>query len=108
MAKHHLKKIRVFRGLWEQTKGLIGESEPSEIGSGIALPNVNSIHTFFVRFPIDVIFLDNEGRVLKLAKIKPFSISPIVFGAKTTLELKSGSIEKFKIKEGDLVEYQSS
>jgi uncharacterized protein len=105
MAQITLSGIRVFTNLWSQTKGLIGEPEPADFGSGIALPGVNSIHTFFVGYPIDVIFLDANNKVKKLLTIKPFRVSPVVFGTKTTLELKVGSIEKLKIKKGDLVKF---
>ncbi|OGY30414.1 MAG: hypothetical protein A3F35_01670 [Candidatus Woykebacteria bacterium RIFCSPHIGHO2_12_FULL_45_10] len=106
MTTHSLTNVKVHSSLWQKTKGLIGEAEPESFGSGIALPAVNSIHTFFVGFPIDIVFLDKDNQVVKLAEnLTQFRFSPIIFAAKTTLELKAGSIKKLKIKVGDGVNF---
>ncbi len=106
MAIIHLKKVKTYSSFLEKVKGLIGEKEPIETGSGIALPGVNSVHTFFVGYPIDLVFLDSENRILKFAeKLPRFSFSPLVWSAKTTLELKQGSIRKLGLKIGDEIDF---
>ena len=47
-------------------KGLLGKRELST-GEGILIQPAPSIHTFFMRFPIDVVFLAKNGEVMKVA-----------------------------------------
>jgi uncharacterized protein len=48
-------------------KGLLGKENLAS-GEGILIRPAPSIHTFFMRFPIDVVFLSREGEVLKIDK----------------------------------------
>jgi len=106
MITHVLEKVKIYSSIVGKIKGLIGESEPAETGSGIALPGVNSVHTFFVGYPIDLVFLNSDNKIIRTAeKQRRFSFSPIVWKAKTTLELKQGSVSKLKLKVGDKVEF---
>lgn len=71
---------------------------------GIYFKPSNSIHSFFVRFSFDVVFLTKEHRVIKLYKsFKPWRVSPIFFKASRVLELPEGSIFE-EVKEGDFLE----
>ncbi len=64
--------------------------EPEE---GLWIVPCPMIHTFFMAFPIDVLFLDEELRVRKVIEnLKPWRISPWVFSAKSVLELPGGSL----------------
>lgn len=83
--------------------GLLGR-RCLERGEGMILIPCSSIHTFFMRFPIDVLFLDGESRVVFLAKgLKPFRVSPLVLGARCAIELPAGTIEETGTEKGDLV-----
>ena len=65
-------KARVARTLFERIKGLIGAKAPPE-GEGLLILRCNSIHTFFMSFPIDATFLDREDRVVKVVRnIRPW------------------------------------
>lgn len=80
--------------LWARTVGLMGRSGLPE-GSGLVLVGDNAIHTFFMRFPIDVLFLDQQGAVLhKVEQMPPWRISPIVWGARYILELPPKTISR--------------
>lgn len=69
---------------------------------GIWLIPCNSIHMFFMRFPIDVIFLDSNNQVVKIVEnLQPRKILPKVKNAYSTLELPIGTIRKYNIKIGD-------
>ncbi|HAH07786.1 MAG TPA: DUF192 domain-containing protein [Elusimicrobia bacterium] len=51
------------------------------------------VHTFFMRFPIDLLFLDRELKVVKVVEgLKPWRLSPWVLGAHSVLELASGAL----------------
>jgi uncharacterized membrane protein (UPF0127 family) len=66
------------------------ESLPED--HGLALRPCSSVHMFFMRFPLDVVFVDGEGRVLRvLNSIRPWRASGIVRGAKTAVELPAGT-----------------
>jgi uncharacterized membrane protein (UPF0127 family) len=62
-------------------------------GDGLWIEPCNSIHMFFMRFAIDAVFLDRDNRVKRvLRNLKPWRVSPIVFGARTVVELPAGSV----------------
>ena len=73
--------------------GLIGRSG-LEPGTGLLLEGTNSVHMFFMGFPIDVLFLDRDGRVRRLvSNLRPWRVSPIVFGAKRVVELPANTMD---------------
>jgi uncharacterized membrane protein (UPF0127 family) len=81
----------VARTLLQRMKGLIGYRDlPS--GQGMLIEKCNAIHTFFMKFPIDAVFFDRNGNVVKTVKhIKPWTF--MVWGgwkAVSVLETKSG------------------
>lgn len=66
----------------------------------------NSIHNCFVRFSLDVIFVNNKYEVVKIIRdFKPWRFSWIYFRATKVIELQAGSLIK-EIKESDVVEVQ--
>ncbi|MCL6612984.1 MAG: DUF192 domain-containing protein [Peptococcaceae bacterium] len=82
-----------------------GKSMPA--GSALVLSPCGMVHTFFMRFPIDVVFLDPAGRVLRVIhEMPPFRVSPYVKEARTVVELPGGTA-KGRVRPGDvLVVYQ--
>lgn len=89
--------------LWDKGLGVIGWKDFGKY-EGLLLPNSNAIHTFFVRFSIDVAFLDKDYKIVQIVEgLRPWSFSPIVWHAKHTLELPLGGIKKHKLAVGDTV-----
>jgi len=85
-------------------KGAIGLMFKKSIkqDSGLLIYWCNSIHTFFMRFAIDVIFLDRNNRVVRIISgLKPWRFSPVVFGANKVLEVQDGQAAAKKINTGD-------
>lgn len=83
--------------------GLLG-TKSLKAGQGIVLKPCNSIHTCFMLFPIDVVFISKDFKVLKIVKkIKPWHFSPIVLKSIYTLEVAAGEIKD--LKEGDQVKF---
>lgn len=77
-------------------------------GEGLWIEPCNSIHTWFMRFTIDALFLDKQGNVVKIAsRMKPWKLTKIAFKARGVLELPEGTIEKTGTQVGDLVEKAS-
>lgn len=75
-------------------------------GMGLLLVPCSSIHTWFMRYPIDVIFLDRDNRVLKVAhSVPPFRLGPVVRGATKALELPAGVIGATETQIGDVIDF---
>ena len=71
---------------------------------GVLLDPCNSIHNCFVRFSLDVVFIDKNLKVLKVIRnFKPWRFTKIYFRAKCVLELPAGKLID-EIKEGDELE----
>jgi uncharacterized protein len=78
---------------YARMRGLLGRSELPR-GEGILLRPAGSIHTFFMRFPIDAVFLDRDGNVLGVEhRMKPWRTAWRK-GAKAVLELPAGEAER--------------
>ena len=77
-------------------------SAPLKEGEGLLIDNCSSIHTFWMRYPIDVLFLDSNNKVIRFFEdLKPFRVTPFIRGAQKTVELKSGSVRACSLKTGD-------
>jgi hypothetical protein len=73
-------------------------------GESLLIKPCSQIHTFFMKFAIDAVFIDKKGRVLKVVhEIKPWRISAWVIGADGVLELAAGAC-RGKVKKGDTLE----
>lgn len=95
----------VYSGsLWFRMKGLLGRTHLAE-GEGILLAPCNSIHMFFMKFPIDAIFLDGEDRVVVIYPVlKPWRLSGIHAGARKVIELPAGTAERCGVSVGDTLQ----
>ena len=92
-----LTHVEVASNLWTQTIGLMGRKEMG-VGRGLYIPHCNAIHTAFVRFPIDVIFLDGEMTVIRLiSALPPWRMIGFVRGAKSVVELPAGTLRQKQI-----------
>jgi uncharacterized protein len=84
--------LRVAETLFTRCKGLLGrESLPP--GEGLLIRPCLAVHTFLMKFPIDVVFLDKENRVLKAVRdLQPHRISSIVIFSAGVIELPAGTL----------------
>jgi len=105
------ERIVVCRVEWAGTsaqrrRGLLGRNEldPEE---GIYIVPCEWVHTFFMRFPIDVAFLARDGRVLALHhNLKPNRISKLVLRAQGVLELSTGRLRATNTDVGDIIQFR--
>jgi uncharacterized membrane protein (UPF0127 family) len=83
-------------------RGLLGRSS-LEPGSGMLIDAAPSVHMFFMRFPIDVLFLDRDWRVVRVVHgLRPWRVA----GARravAALELPAGTAAEAGIEEGDVL-----
>jgi uncharacterized membrane protein (UPF0127 family) len=92
--------VVVARGFWQRLVGLLGRRGLAA-DSGLLLTRCNNIHTAFMRFPIDAVFVDEHAEVLAIrAKMGPFRVA-VSRRAVACLELRSGRAEALRIEVGD-------
>ena len=85
-----------------RNRGLLGRSELA-VGSAMIIAPCNAVHTFFMRFTIDVVFVDRRGKVLKLCpNLKPWRIGAVL-GGFAAVELAAGTISGAKIVRGGIL-----
>ncbi len=88
--------------MFQRMRGLLGRSSLPP-GEGIWFPRTSSIHMWFMRFPIDVVYVDREMRVKKtVASLKPWRFSG-ARGARSTLELPAEALAGLDVRVGDLL-----
>ncbi len=84
-------------------KGLIGASSLLADSALVIIP-CNSVHMLFMRFAIDVVFVDKANTVVGICvNLKPFQLSPLFFKAHKAIELPVGTIAKTQTAVGDTI-----
>jgi hypothetical protein len=87
------RRVERASGIWRRTVGLLGRSG-LQPGEGLALEPCNGVHTFGMRFPLDILVLDRDGRVLRAeAGVLPNRVVAPTPGGRTTLELGPGTLQ---------------
>jgi len=96
-------KVILADTFFKRLKGLLGRKALGD-GEGLIIIPGNSIHTFFMHFPIDVLFIGKDNKVVKaLHSLKPFRISPVCFNSCYIVELPAGKIRSTNTSVGDLL-----
>ena len=73
--------------------GLLGRSSLSP-GEALVIQPCSSVHTAFMRFTIDVIYIDKAGTVVKTAaNMRPFRVGGVFKPSCSVIELPKGTIE---------------
>ena len=95
-------RCRVATSFALRFRGLMGAAQLPP-GSGLLLPGTSSVHTHFMRFPIDVVFLDAEGRIVSVvAALRPLRLASAK-SAVSVLELAGGECARLGLAEGDVL-----
>jgi len=94
--------LEVAKNFVSRGMGLMFRSRLSENG-GLLIHGCNGIHMMFMRFPIDAVFVDKKGKVVKLYRRLPpwVGIVPFVWRADKVAELPAGAIDRHGIRVGD-------
>jgi uncharacterized membrane protein (UPF0127 family) len=93
--------LEVATSLWSRFIGLMGRSSLPD-GHALWIAPCSQVHTLFCRFPMDVAFVDRDGRILHIAHaMRPWRIGRLVFGAKAALELPGGTLKAAGVSRGD-------
>lgn len=96
------ESVTVADSTARRLRGLLGTKD-LPAGNGVLLRPAWSIHTAFMRFPIDVVFLDQDQVVIKIVpELKPFSMASCR-GAREVVELRAGEVGRRSLQIGDRV-----
>lgn len=94
----------VRRGLIGRSVGLIGRR--SLDGGAMLIARCRAIHTFLMRFPIDVVFVDGDLTVVGLLEnVQPWRSPRRVRGARHAIELPAGAVSADRIGMGDQISF---
>lgn len=89
-----IERLRVARGLVERGKGLMFRNEvPESCGAGFLFPRCRDLHSFGMRFSLDVVWFDDEGNILEVRRgIRPGKVIKGPKGARHVFEVKAGEL----------------
>jgi hypothetical protein len=108
VAGRELCLAEVAENPWARAVGLLGRKELGE-GRGLWIRPCKSVHTFFMRFPIDIAYLASDGTVVKTrAHLRPFRLSMGGRQAHSVLELPSGFLERARLCIGARLSYSAA
>jgi uncharacterized membrane protein (UPF0127 family) len=94
-------RIRVARSLVDRTVGLL-RTRSLSAGEGLWIERASSIHMFFMRYPIDAVFVAADGRATKVVRnLRPWRVVWWARGARDCLELPAGAADRSEIHVGD-------
>jgi len=97
-------EVAVADNPYRRFMGLMGKRELKD-GAGLYLKPCSSIHMFFMRIALDVVFVDADGQIVHIChSIKPWRMSRIVRHAKAAVELPAGTMHRFGVKKGDVLQ----
>ena len=100
--------IEVAETASQKVKGLLGRDGLDE-GHGLLFKGAGSLHTLFMRFPIDIIYTDKQGKVTKVAvNVKPFKLVGAPLRCHYAIELPVGAIEASETQVGDQLSFEDA
>jgi uncharacterized membrane protein (UPF0127 family) len=92
---------RLANTFWLRLRGLLG-AESLQAGEGLILAGEKSIHTLFMRFSIDVVYVDKHFNVIRTtSNMVPYRLGPFVTRSDYVLEMPVGTIETTATQVGD-------
>lgn len=95
--------IKLANTFFLKFKGLMGRKSLG-FGEGLLLYNCSSIHCFFMKIPIDAVYLSKEMKVIDIETIFPWKIGRYIKGTRHTLELAAGATDG-KVSIGDKLSF---
>lgn len=87
----------------KRSKGLLGR-KALEPGEGMWIIPCEAVHTFFMQFPIDLVYLDRKNRVRKTRSSVPAWRISACLSAHSVIELPAGTVRDTRTEKGDILE----
>lgn len=92
-------RVHVAESFWSRARGLLGRDR-LEANEALWIKPCNSVHTFGMSYPIDVLFLDHDQRVVQITRRLRSMRVAAARRAHTTIEMLGGVVDDLGIKEG--------
>ena len=100
-----LEELKIADTFMKRFIGLMGKKQ-LDPGSGLKIEPCSSIHTFNMKFPIDVLFLSERHEVLQIINgMKPGKVGSVVKGARYVIEGNENDISG-KVQIGDVIRFE--
>jgi uncharacterized protein len=97
------QKMVVAKNILARMKGLMFSQSLPDC-DGFLISPCNSIHTFFMLYPLDIVFLDEDFKVVKIIRnLSPWRMTWIYFKARHVLEMKAETLTR-DLRSGDRLE----
>jgi uncharacterized protein len=98
--------IELANTFWKRLKGLLGRTANQfRSGKGLWISPCQGVHTIGMSFPIDVVYLDSAGYVIRVYRgLAPFRLTTPSFKTRSVLELPEGTLFHSETQQGDLLE----
>jgi uncharacterized membrane protein (UPF0127 family) len=100
-----LATVEVATSVTGRTRGLLGRDG---IDGALLLRPARSVHTFRMRFAIDVAFCDGDQRVVKVLTLPPNRMTLPVRKARSVIECEAGMLRKWGVKVGDKLDVRDT
>ncbi len=105
-------RLIMTHGGFERMRGLLKraalENDEGMLFEGSRIVPVMWMHTFFMRFAIDIVFLDRDSKIIKIDHaLGPWRLSSLVFGATQAIELTAGAARRARATLNDTVVIES-
>jgi uncharacterized membrane protein (UPF0127 family) len=99
-------ELLIANSHWSRLRGLIATpSSNFRPGQGLWIVPCRGVHTFAMRFPIDVVYLDRASTVVHMEReLKPWRMAAIRIRAASVLELPAGTVQQSETALGDQVD----
>ena len=98
-------QVKVARSFPARVIGLLARRR-FESGEALVFPGCRSIHTVGMRFPIDVVFVSREWRVVAVrSSVPPGRLAVSAWHARATIELPSGTTKRVTVRVGDQLRF---
>lgn len=100
------RELLIARTHWTRFRGLMAtDASRFRPGQGMWIVPCHGVHTFAMRFPIDVLYLDQERIVIHIEEgLKPWRMAAIRVAATSVLELPTGTVRDSRTALGDQVD----
>jgi hypothetical protein len=99
-------RVAVARTHWSRLRGMLGRPEP-EPGEGLLIVPCRGVHMYGMKYPLDVVFLDQEGGVVDVRPdLQPGTRTGFIKGSHYALEIPAGTIAASGTRVGDKLVWQ--
>ncbi len=99
-------KVTLADHFFSRFKGLMGKKQLLA-DEGLSISPCSQVHTYFMRFPIDVLSVAADFRIVHIETLSPRKIGKKVKEAAFVLEVAAGSAEQFGLVTGDVISIQT-